>query len=104
MWEFSQTQNAVHAQVSDADNSETGKETIMLKHLLNQVILGRVDNSSIKLRDAVRKRADLVSSLDAQILYDIGESDYRRLHRRSAGWDQSRYRLLIDTIANHVGE
>ena len=71
----------------------------MLKYLLNQVILKRVDNSSTKLRDAVRKHADLVSRLDAQILYDIGEGDYRRSHRRSsAGWDQNRYKLLIDTI------
>jgi hypothetical protein len=71
----------------------------MLKYLVNEVIIGRVDNSSAKLRDAVRKHADLVSSLDAQILYDIGESDYRRSHRRSsAGWDQNRYKLLIDTI------
>ena len=84
----------------------------MLKHLVNQVILGRVDNSSIgrgyyalnrwnetrKLRDAARKHADLVSSLDAQLLYDIGESDYRRSHRRSAGWDRNRYKLLIDTM------
>jgi hypothetical protein len=74
----------------------------MLKYLVNEVILGRVDNSSTKLRDAVRKHADLVSSLDAQVLYDIGESDYRRSHRRSAGWDQNRYELLIDTIANRV--
>jgi hypothetical protein len=92
----------VNAQVFDADNSETGKENIMLNHLLNQVILGRVDNSSTKLRDAVRKRAELVSSLDAEVLYDIGESDYRHSHRKSAGWDQSRYKLLIDTIANRV--
>jgi hypothetical protein len=71
----------------------------MLKYLLNQVILGRVDNSSTKLRDAVRQHADFVSTLDAQMLYDIGESDYRRSHRRSsAGWDQNRYKLLIDTI------
>ena len=71
----------------------------MLKYLLNQVILKRVDNSSTKLRDAVRKHADLVSRLDAQILYDLGEGDYRRSYRRSsAGWDQNRYKLLIDTI------
>jgi len=76
-----------------------GKETIMLKHLFNQVILGRVDNGSTNLRDAVRKHADLVSTLDAQVLYDIGESDYRRSHRRSSdGWDQNRYKLLIDAI------
>jgi hypothetical protein len=76
-----------------------GKGTNMLKYLLNQVIPGRVDNSSTKLRDAVRQHADFVSRLDAQMLYDIGESDYRRSHRRSsAGWDQNRYKLLIDTI------
>jgi hypothetical protein len=65
MWEFSQTNTAVNAQVSDADNSERGKDTKMLKYLLNQVILGRVDNSSTKPLDAGRKQADLVSSLDA---------------------------------------
>jgi hypothetical protein len=76
-----------------------GKETNVLKYLLNHVILGRVDKSSTKLRDAVQKNADLFSRLDAHMLYDIGESDYRRAHRRSsAGWDQNRYKLLIDTI------
>jgi hypothetical protein len=71
----------------------------MLKYLLNQVILKRVDNSSTKLRDVVQKHADLVSRLDAQMLYDIGEGDYRRSHHRSsAGWDENRYKLLIDTI------
>jgi hypothetical protein len=78
-----------------------------------QVILGS-DNNSIrtwyralnrwnetrKLRDAVRKHADLVSSLDAHVLYDIGESDYRRSHSRSALWEQNPYQLLINTIVN----
>jgi hypothetical protein len=73
----------------------------MLKHLVNQ-ILGRMHSrlgedtnvlnrwsETRKLRDAVRKHADLVSSFDAQVLYDIRESDYRHSYRRSAGWNQS---------------
>ena len=92
-------------------------ETNMHKQLVNQVIFGPADNSSIKrwycalsrwnetrkLRDAVSKHGDLVSSLDAHVLHDIGESDYRRSHRRSAVWDRNRYELLIDTIVNRGG-
>jgi len=74
----------------------------MLNYLLNQLIFGQVDNDSIKLRDAVRKHAEVASSLNSEVLYDIGESDYRRSQRRSAGWDQNRYKLLIDTIANRA--
>lgn len=89
----------------------------MHKQLVNQVIFGPADNSSIKrwycalsrwnetrkLRDAVSKHADLVSSLDAHVLHDIGESDYRRSHRRSAVWDQNLYKLLINAIENRAG-
>jgi hypothetical protein len=94
-----------------------GMETIMHKHLVNQVILARADNSLLrrwycalgrwsetrKLRDAVRNHADLVSRLDPHVLCDIGASDFRRSHRRSAVWDQNRYKLLIDTIVNLRG-
>jgi hypothetical protein len=89
----------------------------MHRQLINQVILGPTDNSSIKrwycglskwnetrkLRDAVRKHADLLSSLDAHVRCDIGESDYRRSHRRSAVWDQNLYKLLINAIENRAG-
>ena len=89
----------------------------MHKQLVNQVIFGPADNRSIKmwyralsrwnetrkLRDAVSKHGDLVSSLDAHVLHDIGESDYRSSHRRSVAWDRNRYELLIDTIVNRGG-
>lgn len=92
-------------------------ETIMHGHLVNQVILARADNGLLrrwywalgrwnetrKLRDAVRNHADLVASLDAHVLGDIGETDFRRSHRRSAVWDQNRHKLLIDTIVNLRG-
>src|SRR5918994_6126910 len=95
----------------DVGSSETSMETIMHKDLLNQSILAPADNGSIrrwfcalsrwnetrKLRNAT-KRVDLVSSLDAHVLYDIGESDYRRPPHRSALWDHDPYKLLIDAI------
>jgi hypothetical protein len=55
---------------------------------------------SRQLRKAIRAREEIVSELNAQILYDIGESDCRPL--RSPIWDNNAYRLLIDGIMSRA--
>ena len=51
-----------------------------------------------QLHKAERKRAEILSELTPQILYDIGEIDCRPLRPTLPIWDNNPYRLLIEAV------
>jgi hypothetical protein len=89
-------------------------ETIMQKHLANLTVFQSKTDHPIKawyltlrswreaqrLRKVERKRAEIISELSPQILYDIGEIDCRPPSSRLPIWDNNPYRLLIDAMMN----
>jgi hypothetical protein len=87
-------------------------ETVMHKHMANLTTFHPKTNSPSRswysalrtwrearqLHKAERKRAEIVSELTPQILYDIGEIDCRPLRSTSPIWDDNPYRLLIEAM------
>jgi len=84
----------------------------MNKHLANLTIFQPKTDSTIgywrsalnrwrearQLRKAESARAEIVSQLTPQILYDIGETDCRPLRSTLPIWDNNPYRLLIEAM------
>jgi hypothetical protein len=87
-------------------------ETVMHKHMANLTTFhpktdgpGSSWYSALKtwrearrLHKAERERAEIVSQLTPQILYDIGEIDCRPLRSTLPIWDNDPYRLLIEAV------
>jgi hypothetical protein len=50
------------------------------------------------------RRAEIISKLDQQTLYDIGESDSRPLHRKMPIWNNDPFGFLPATIQDELSE